>query len=71
MNKMLFSGADIDLGKSIKVTFVSGQSEFCRAPVAHTCECVLELPDSYTSFIDFRNEFNAVLSSGVWVMDIV
>ena len=43
---------------------------FGRRPVAHTCGRVLELAKNYESFPQFRAEFNAVLSSKVWVMDI-
>ncbi|XP_041361107.1 uncharacterized protein LOC121377254 [Gigantopelta aegis] len=41
-----------------------------RRPIAHTCGRVLELPQKYESFPQFRAEFNAILCSNIWVMDI-
>lgn len=70
-NVFLFIGADILLGKRITVRLVAPVSEFSRRPVAHTCGCVLEVPDSYCSFVDLRNDFSAILKSSVWSMDIV
>lgn len=69
--ELLFSGADILIGKSIKVAPVPCEGEFMRRPTSHTCGCVLEIPDSYTSYVDFKSEFNAVLQANVWSMDIV
>ena len=66
-----FSGADVFLGKEIHVRFVSGGSEFARCPVAHTCGCTLEVPDSYATYNEMKSEFNSVLNSKIWVMDIV
>lgn len=54
----------------IKVTFCHLEG-LSRRPVAHTCGCVLELSDNYVNFPEFRAEFNAVLRSGIWTMDIV
>jgi len=42
-----------------------------RAPVAHTCSGVLELPSKYEYFADFRKELNSILASNIWVMDIL
>ena len=53
----------------LKVNLVEMQG-FGRRPIAHTCGRVLELAKHYESFPQFRAEFNAVLSSKVWVMDI-
>ncbi|KAL3856379.1 hypothetical protein ACJMK2_011147, partial [Sinanodonta woodiana] len=54
----------------IEVTFVhlDGLSSH---HVAHTCRDVLELPDDYQSYPDFRSQFLEILKSNVWVMDIV
>ena len=46
-------------------------SNFARSPVAHTCGCILELLDNYTELAELRGEFNGILKSAVWVMDIV
>lgn len=64
------TGSDLFIGKNITVSFTQIQG-FQRRPVAHTCGCYLELPVSYDSYPDFRNEMNRVLESNVWVMDIV
>ncbi|CAG9763542.1 unnamed protein product [Ceutorhynchus assimilis] len=42
-----------------------------RAPVAHTCNNLLELPTTYENFMIFRSELNNILNAGVWVMDII
>ncbi|XP_069376383.1 uncharacterized protein [Paralichthys olivaceus] len=55
---------------TIKVTFnrLCGLS---RRPVAHTCGAVLELPCTYSSYPEFRQEFDNVLSGDCFTMDIV
>ena len=45
-------------------------SGLARRPIAHTCGRVLEIPKAYESFPIFRSEFNCILNSQVWVMDI-
>ena len=56
--------------EDIKVLY-SELDEFQKRPTSHTCSNVLEVPKSYDSFVELRHEFNAVLDSGVWVMDII
>jgi hypothetical protein len=41
-----------------------------RRPVAHICGSVLELPTTYTSFPQFREEMNNILASEFWDIDI-
>ena len=55
---------------TIEVTFnrLCGLS---RRPVAHTCGAVLELPCTYSSYPEFRQEFDNVLSGDCFTMDIV
>lgn len=65
------TGANIIIGKRIGISFVQTISSFSRTPVAHTCGCSLILPSNYESYPDFRNEFQCILNSNVWVMDIV
>ena len=31
-----------------------------RRPIAHTCDCVLELPSTYMNYDDFYNEFLSI-----------
>ncbi|KAL3973707.1 hypothetical protein ACER0C_024914 [Sarotherodon galilaeus] len=64
------TGSDLIVTNSIYVEF-QDMTEFTRRPVEHTCGNVLQLANSYENFPDFRSEFNAVLESNVWVMDIV
>ena len=55
---------------SIHVHLVD-QTEFARRPVARACGNVLELAKNFRNYMDFRMEFNKVLDSNVWVMDLV
>ena len=64
------TGSDLVVCREINVTFASMHG-ISRRPIAHTCSCTLELADQFQSFMDFRKEFDSVLSSDVWVMDIV
>ena len=68
---LLLVGSSLLIRDRIAVRFVGSTSEFTRRPVAHTCGCVLELPNSYQSFIEFRSEFTSILESNVWIMDVV
>ena len=51
--------------ESIEVTFTDLDGT-ARRPVAHTCRSVLELPTTYQSFPQFRQETNAIFSSEYW-----
>ena len=42
-----------------------------RRPVAHTCTFTLEIPGTYQSFPEFREQFNSILEANTWEMDIV
>ena len=56
--------------KKITIRFVAFGSDFTRRPIAHTCGAVLEIPHNYDTFLQLRTEFNSVLESNIWVMDI-
>ena len=59
------------IDKSIKVNFNSLQG-LARRPISHTCSCLLELSTSYSSFLEFEQEFSVVLiSEDAWPMDAV
>lgn len=58
------------VGNPIQVEFID-TSEFQRRPQSHTCACILKLPVGYYNYPDLRNDFNSVLTSSVWVMDII
>ncbi|XP_076095026.1 uncharacterized protein LOC143065375 [Mytilus galloprovincialis] len=66
------TGSDLILdGKdTITVEFVVLDG-FGRRPIAHTCGRVLRIPRNYENFTIFRSEFNNILNTSVWVMDIV
>jgi hypothetical protein len=59
------------LQKEITVRLVSPSSEFSRRPTAHTCGCVLEIPNDYSTYVELRNDFNAVLNADIWTMDMI
>lgn len=58
------------LDKAILIEFIE-TTDFLRRPQSHTCGCVLKLPTGYHSYPDFRSEFNSILMSSMWVMDVV
>ncbi|XP_047212407.1 uncharacterized protein LOC124864186 [Girardinichthys multiradiatus] len=64
------TGSDLIVTNSIFVEF-QDMTAFTRRSVGHTCGSILQIADNYENFPDFRSEFNAVLESNVWVMDIV
>ena len=53
---------------SLELTHMSG---FERRPIAHTCGCVLQIADHFDNFMEFRSEFDNVLESQIWIMDII
>lgn len=63
------TGSDIVLVHQIKVTFIGFKSLFERRPIAHTCEPLLELPNSYYSFCELREEFEHILERPSWEID--
>ena len=54
------TGEEILLKQDITVMFNGKTTKFGRTPVAHTCGMVLDLPDSYQSYMEFSTEFNPV-----------
>lgn len=64
------TGSSVVLGKAIHVQF-NGLSGLARRPIAHTCDCLLELPVAYSNFQDFFSEWLAVLSDtgNCWTMN--
>ena len=63
------TGATMVCVESIKVSFTDLDGA-ARRPVAHTCGSVLELPATYQSFPQFRQEMNNIFSSQYWDIDI-
>ena len=65
------TGSSVRIGKRIKIEF-NNLSGLARRPSAHTCDCILELPITYPTSVEFANEFDQVLSSEyAWAMDVV
>ncbi|KAJ0060284.1 hypothetical protein NL108_007791, partial [Boleophthalmus pectinirostris] len=63
------TGSDL-VDEAIHVEFIE-TTDFLRRPQSHTCGCILKLPIGYHSYPDFRSEFNNILTSSLWVMDII
>ena len=64
------SGSELMLFEGIQVTF----TDLCgleRRPIARTCNSLLQLPSSYQSFPELREEFNHILMADNWEIDIV
>ena len=55
------AGSSVCIAKRISVLFNS-LSRLARRPIAHTCDCNLELPVSYMTYLEFLFEFKTVLS---------
>lgn len=68
------TGASVCVCPKIEITF-NGLSGFARRPIAHTCDCMLELPVDYTNYDDFVSEFKAIFDSTkdefAWSMDAI
>ncbi|KAK5648008.1 hypothetical protein RI129_002900 [Pyrocoelia pectoralis] len=64
------TGADILTNNSITITFNTTEG-FRRCPVGHTCACTLELSTTYQTYTEFKCEFNKLLNSSIWVMDLI
>ncbi len=62
------TGADTICVKSIDIIF-NKLTGYERRVIAHTCGPTLELPVSYDSFAQFKEEFLNELKSGYWNMD--
>ena len=66
------TGSSVIIAKHISITFYT-LSGLKRRPIAHTCSCVLELPSTNLSCLDFEQEFNAILADDEysWQMDAI
>lgn len=65
------TGSAVLTSKKIIVTFNS-LSGIQRRPIAHTCDCVLELPTSYSSYPEFEHEFAVLMPDEMsWTMDSI
>lgn len=64
------TGAAMICVDSTQVTFTD-LDDLARSPIAHTCGSGLELPTTYQSFPQFREEINNIFSSQYWDIDIL
>ena len=64
------TGSSVCVAKRITVTF-NNLSGLARRPISHTCDCILEIPTSYVTYLDFSSEFQTILSDSEysWCMD--
>ena len=61
------AGGNVLCSGNITISFTSLDGA-ARRPVAHTCGPVLEIPTTYSSFPEFRQDMN-VLICGLWDID--
>ena len=61
---------DILTENELEVTFTQYQGLACW-PVAHTCGPTLEIPATYSNYVEFREDFMNVLGKDNWEIDIV
>lgn len=59
------TGADVICVPHISVQF-STLDGLARRPIAHTCGSVLELPSTYDTFPELREEFTNILAKKMW-----
>lgn len=64
------TGSSVCSTKAICVTF-NALEGLARRPIGHTCSNTIELSSTYVSFLEFVNEFRAVLTNDefAWKMD--
>ena len=65
------TGSQLLIVDEVKVNFKKYYSTFARRPIAHTCGPCLELPSTYSSFCEVREEFTSILKNSTWEMGIV
>ena len=64
------TAADVIVTDSLTISFTDTEG-LQRRPISHTCGCTLEVPSTYASFCELREEFMAILNSDSWEMNIV
>ena len=71
LDKLLrfMTGTDIICVGKIEVTFIKLVG-LGRRPIAHTCAPAIELSSTYLSYIELRHEFESILSSGDYCIEM-
>ena len=64
------TASDVLITNKIEVSFTRLEGASSR-PIAHTCGPLLELPSTYSNFVELRQEFNNILEKSNWEMDIM
>ena len=65
------TGSDVILVDKIAVEFVACPA-IARRPIVHTCAPMMELPSSYASYCEFREEMQNILNAcDNWGIDII
>ncbi|XP_038148341.1 uncharacterized protein LOC119788216 [Cyprinodon tularosa] len=64
------TGSSVICVEKIMVSF-NAETGLNRRPVAHTCGATIDVPCTYSSYPEFRTEFDNILSSNYLEMDII
>ena len=64
------TGSSVCSSMGITITFNS-LSGLGRRPIAHTCDCVLELPSTYMNYDDFYNEQYLIKSTKSTLTELI
>ncbi len=67
------TGSSVLVVKQIHIQF-NRLEGLQRRPISHTCDCMLELPVSYSNYSDFHAEWVTILANSDdlnWVMDSI
>ena len=64
------TASDVLVTDTLTISFNNDEG-LQRRPIAHTCSYTLEVPSTYASFCELREEFMAILNSDSWEMNRV
>ena len=64
------TGSSVLIAEHITISF-NGLNGLARRPIAQTCSCTLELPSTYQSFLEFKQEFTAILADEDYNWDML
>ena len=64
------TASDVLVTDTLTISFTDNEG-LQKRPVAHTCSFTLEVPSTYSSFCELREEFMSILNSDGWEMNIV
>ena len=65
------TGSSVMLSEDITVIF-NAASGLSRVITSRTCTSTIEIPSTYTTYLDFSHDFHCILDSDVgWIMDAI